>query len=1773
MAKKDEFGSWDPKELKAFIAEMERGKKETSAWRDVLEGFSSTFFGFSASAFFKEVPKSAQQIAIEFRAANEAMGKLQKAGVDFQMAFQNTKITDSMGNTRSAIESVRSSLRNTITSGTKGMDDVMAKMEMAAQQSGSVWDNLSLEEQAKMAKLLTEEGFEFLNVYTDIRDKAQALQDIMFDEEESIIKSNKNLLKQLATHESIRDVMEGQVDALGNAEEKYKNLVAEFNSKSKKPSLIEAINNGLEEMSRNFLQKIMTNLNEVDTGIHEIQRTTGVMMAENTKGLSRWTSGIAQFGLSIKDATELMSGLGDEIRTTDRTQLMGAVDSFKSLSLALGISSQEITKIGGEMMRAGDSAEDVKNYFAFANKSAKMLGVNSKNVVKQIAGNIEKMRQFGFEGGIKGLTKMAAKAESLRIQVDEIFDVAKRARTIEGAMDMASQLQLAGGSFSNINPMELLSAARKGPEELGKILTTMGKDVGHWSDDMKTYEFNPIDVDRLQIVADATGMSLDSIQKVIQKNAQINKKTELIPESMFSSAAAGLEGLDGELAKSMLGDFLEIGKNGEIVLSADSSKMDLLSKAGIKEYSDINESTLHEFLNLKKEEGRTLEEQAKQNRGLSDTFNAFTASMTNLFTVLQPVLQGMTNVISFASDVLHKAVDKLNNVFDGLGDYLVPTVLAAVTIFKSGVGNIIKGAIATIGGKLKFGKKDAEESGGIGGLAGSMRQASDHAGGIKMGNILKFAAALGIIGLSVIGFMAGLNAIGGTPGLAQLAGAAGSMLILGGGIWALSKLDVSPGNAIKMALAMAVLGAAMIPFAYAMSLMQDVGWETMLASIGVMALSVVGLLALGALLAGPQLILLGIGALALIAVGASMAIAGAGLLVASDAFESLANINWGGIMTMGAVMLSVAPAMLAFSLASMAFANPIAMIGMGLMTLQLLGLSLVMVPLSAALSMSSQAMEKFVTSMDKLKSGVRGVDLGGIFDGVANALEKMNDALECSDMDKITQALSSIQVNIDTSSVDGLRNAISSMPSIIVHVDRSEMDRITASLSSMKLGIDLGGAKKELASLPSAQVSFDAKSMSEEMKGLPPISVKFDLKALTDAVASVPPLSIGVEEKDLMNLMSSAPVLKATVDTSDLSAAMKALPSLTVGVDEKAFGDAVSNLPALNIGVDAKQIKEALSAIPAVSMTIDTQLLMEKLNTLPSVTVSIDVQSLMDQLAKVSDIRIGLDLSAMTDVPSLSLSVDMARVMEQLDSIKEVRIGIDLSALSNVPPISVAVDTKGFIEQLSGLPSIGVRVDTASLISAMSSVPPLMVSADITSLMKQLSEMPSIHVGVDLSVLSQIPPVSVVLDGASLREQLAGIPEVKLSIDVSGLMKQLSEIPSMSMNVDTQKLLQQLASLPSVPVSVDINTVIEQLTSLPSVSIMVDAGSLLRQLEEVPAIRLGFDTDGLAEAMASIPSISIGIDQKSFADILDSIPSIPLRVDEDSARKAVAALPSLELSIDTEKILASMPRMNVVIDQKAILDAFAAIPSLTVRIDMSEVQDLISGLPPVSIGFQLDGLQEMYAMVSDSQPIEVIVDTTELMGAIDLMKDANVVVDASQVYEAVASIPAIRLMVDATSITDQLGSLPPFIIGVDRTEIDKMAMLLSSIRVSLDVSGIESAVSGLKIGVDTTQLDRSVSDLRAINMDEISGALASIEATIGRVNESKMSGVKVVSEDLGATNSKMQMEMMAQLTAALDKLSTSASKESQGDRKIIIELEMDGRQMRTKILKDTSIVT
>ena len=188
------------------------------------------------------------------------------------------------------------------------------------------------------------------------------------------------------------------------------------------------------------------------------------------------------------------------------------------------------------------------------------------------------------------------------------------------------------------------------------------------------------------------------------------------------------------------------------------------------------------------------------------------------------------------------------------------------------------------------------------------------------------------------------------------------------------------------------------------------------------------------------------------------------------------------------------------------------------------------------------------------------------------------------------------------------------------------------------------------------------------------------------------------------------------------------------------------------------------------------------------------------------------------------------------------------------------------------------------------------------------------------------------------------------------------------------------------------------------------------------------------------------------------------------------------------------------------------------------------------------------------------------------MSSVRIMVYVSNAEEAVAAIRPIDVSIDVSSLESQLSALSGIVIAVDMSEIQKMAALLSSINVAIDVSAMEQAVAGLKVGVDTARLEQVASEIQSMDMDGIGMSIASIEGKISKISEERASGIKVSSDELGVSSNKAQMEMMMRIAEAIEKVSAASATE-QKDRKILIDVQMNGRDMKYKILKDTDVMS
>lgn len=594
MAKQEDnnkFSSSDEKRMAKMAKLMQDAQKAGFNFSDsmskssgFIESFSSQIFGITKSDFFEKIKISEKDLS----KMTEDAGMLSEA---FDEAAQsvNKGFINALNSARAKGVKVNESISLMTNELSKKMPEIAKEIQNAFDTKNL--SNLSPQAMKQFKKIVKDkEGFEKLNNFF----KSDAIKDL------------KKIEKELGNlQEGLKDNGKEVINIGKGFDTILKRLTAGFN-----------------------LKNIVGSMTEFDQTIIDAQRNSGLFLADNVKSSAQFaelTSNAQRFGMSMKDTTELMGTLGATLRTTDVERLSGAANDMAAIKNATGLAVTEVGELGGQMMLMGKSSKEVNKFAESTMKSAMNFGVNGRKVMQDIIKNIPKFRQMGFQGGEESLKKMVLQAERLGQNIDEIFDMSKKARNIEGALDMASQLQLAGGSFANVNPMDLLSAARKGPQELQKILGQMGGDIGKFDKATGEMAFDAVDYDRLQMVADATGMSVDSLQKQITTMNQDAQKTELIPAGLFDSL--------GEEEKAFL--LNNIGKDGSL-------KMEM---GGVNELGNLQKGNIEAAMKQAALEKGTLEDQAKQNTSFQESIKGLKDSIMNLFVFFEPFIKWLTSLI------------------------------------------------------------------------------------------------------------------------------------------------------------------------------------------------------------------------------------------------------------------------------------------------------------------------------------------------------------------------------------------------------------------------------------------------------------------------------------------------------------------------------------------------------------------------------------------------------------------------------------------------------------------------------------------------------------------------------------------------------------------------------------------------------------------------------------------------------------------------------------------------------------------------------------------------------------------------------------------------------------------------------------------------------------------------------------------------------------------------------------------------------------------------
>jgi hypothetical protein len=263
-------------------------------------------------------------------------------------------------------------------------------------------------------------------------------------------------------------------------------------------------------------------------------------------------AGIIRLGGSLQNVSDTIIG----IAAGSRRNVIATEEEVSKLyasSKILGTDAKTLVdtfaKVGYETSQIGPNIEESIGY-------VQSIGLNATTVMKDVTANMEQMNRFQFEGGVAGLTKMAAQASMLRFDMRETFNLAEKVLTPEGAINTAAAFQRLGVSVGNLaDPFALMNESINDPSGLQNSLADVAKSFTYFDEETKSFKINPQGVLTLREMQEQTGVSAKEMSKMGLAAAELDKR-------LSDVSLAGLK-FENEDDKQYLANIAKMGKGGK----------------------------------------------------------------------------------------------------------------------------------------------------------------------------------------------------------------------------------------------------------------------------------------------------------------------------------------------------------------------------------------------------------------------------------------------------------------------------------------------------------------------------------------------------------------------------------------------------------------------------------------------------------------------------------------------------------------------------------------------------------------------------------------------------------------------------------------------------------------------------------------------------------------------------------------------------------------------------------------------------------------------------------------------------------------------------------------------------------------------------------------------------------------------------------------------------------------------------------------------------------
>jgi hypothetical protein len=330
------------------------------------------------------------------------------------------------------------------------------------------------------------------------------------------------------------------------------------------------------------------------------------------------------------DFTKTLSVMGEIASATGKNTLASA-DSVAKLYATTKVIGGDVKGIVNSFTDAGIQFGVVGEQLEESVVMVRDLGLNAKEVMGQVVDNTSKLNRFNFDGGVQGLTKMAARASQLRFDMGEAFSLAEDAMNPERAVELASSFQRLGVSVGTLaDPFALMNASINDPGALQESLVNATKQFTYFDEKTKSFKINPQGMLTLRQMAKETGMSYENLSKSGLAAAELDKRLSQISPSL---------NFKDESDKQFLTNLSEMDASGNYVVKIrDDQGID-----STKKLSEVTQTEFDKLIKAQKEQPQSMEDIARASMKTGDVV------ANDVSAIKQAVVRGAVST-SFVKD-------------------------------------------------------------------------------------------------------------------------------------------------------------------------------------------------------------------------------------------------------------------------------------------------------------------------------------------------------------------------------------------------------------------------------------------------------------------------------------------------------------------------------------------------------------------------------------------------------------------------------------------------------------------------------------------------------------------------------------------------------------------------------------------------------------------------------------------------------------------------------------------------------------------------------------------------------------------------------------------------------------------------------------------------------------------------------------------------------------------------------------------------------------------